>query len=115
MPFDYILRIFKHVTISKRSLTFEDRVLTIIDEQIQRENDHPNDDYKACIWGLYRLRGLAEEFDYEGESSEAVRMKLLSAMRQLQENHQSEFMDEYHSARASMGSVLNTIAAFELS
>lgn len=88
------------------------KAIEIIDRQVEQESTHPDEGYKACIWGLHRLRALVDSYETDDRPAEQFAQDLIHAMRRLQQGHDSDFIDNYNAAKASMGSV---ISSFEYS
>ncbi len=80
----------------------------IIDRQIERESASQDGSYKACIWGLHCLRTLVENYEVYDCTAEQFAQDLIKLMRKLQREHDSEFIDEYNSAKAAIGSAINS-------
>ena len=81
------------------------RALAEVATQVAREKSNPDEGFKACIWGLYQMQHLIEQFPAHA-TAPAYRNALLKAMRHYQNNFTSEFTDTYHSAKATLGSVI---------
>ena len=81
------------------------RALAEVATQIAREKNNPDEGFKACIWALYQMQQLIEQFPSH-VTALAYRNALLKAMWHYQTNFTSEFTDSYHSAKATLGSVI---------
>lgn len=82
--------------------------LDSITEQIVLENRQPDDSHKACVMGLYQLQEQVGRLPLDCNSG-LFRQNMLAAMRNQQKTFTSEFIDDYNSAKASMGSAIINI------
>ncbi|MCK4841837.1 MAG: hypothetical protein KAT04_08135 [Methylococcales bacterium] len=83
-------------------------VLDRITDQLNQETRQPDDSYKACMMGLHQLYNLLEKFPLDAEPT-TFKKKMLIAMKNHQKTFTTEFIDDYNSAKASIGSVIIAI------
>ena len=84
---------------------FKRRALAEVARQIAQEKNNPDESFKACIYALYQMQYLVTQFPPQ-PTFIAYRQKLLLAMQHFKDNFESEFTDNYNSARATLGSVI---------
>ncbi|HFC30627.1 MAG TPA: hypothetical protein ENJ44_06250 [Oceanospirillales bacterium] len=87
---------------------FKRRALAEVACQIAREKDNPDESFKACIYALYQMQELVTQFPSQATFT-VYRNKLLQAMQHFKDHFESEFTDNYASARATLGSVINRL------
>ena len=87
---------------------FQQKALYEVAEQIQREKTQPDESFKACISALYQMQDLITRFP-KREPAANYRRDLLQAMQTFKDDFESEFTDNYASARATLGSVISRL------